>query len=34
MGILLVEDSMLVEGAGGEVAVDFLDSDFVLLQVE
>jgi len=25
---------LLVEGAGSEVAVDFLDSDFVLLQVE
>jgi hypothetical protein len=34
MGILLVEDSMLVEGAGSKVAVDFLNSDFVLLQVE
>jgi hypothetical protein len=34
MGILLVEDSMLVEGAGSKVAVDFLNSNFVLLQVE
>jgi hypothetical protein len=25
---------LLVEGAGNEVAVDFLNSDFVMLQVE
>jgi len=34
MGIFLEENSMLVKGAGREVAVDFLDGDFVLLQVE
>ena len=34
MGVFLVENSMLVKGAGREVAVDFLNSNFVLLQVE
>jgi hypothetical protein len=34
MGIFLVENSMLVKGAGREVAVNFLNSNFVLLQVE
>ena len=34
MGIFLVENSMLVKGTGSEVAVDFLNINFVLLQAE
>src|SRR6202162_5689168 len=34
MGVFFVENGMLVKGAGSEVAVDFFNSNFVLLQVE
>ena len=34
MGILLIKDGMLVKGAGREVSVDFVNSDFVWLQVK
>ena len=34
MGILLVENGMLVKGAGREVAVDFGDSEAVVLKIK